>query len=157
MDELDRIVLPEGTFMYSLTLGLAVIVAAPAPKDGKNTSPSIIGDWRPESILLAGMPLAGDEGVKSIHFRAEGQGSAVSVKKKPEAFTYSIDWTKSPAHIDLTELGPKGPETQVLGILKLEGDTLTICLAIDGERPKDFASTRELPTLLLVLKRMKNK
>ncbi|HYH65535.1 MAG TPA: sigma-70 family RNA polymerase sigma factor [Urbifossiella sp.] len=67
--------------------------------------------------------------------------------------TYELDPTKTPRWIDIT-----GKDRKVLGIYRLDGDKLTICLNehADGDRPTKFASESGSPNdLLIVLRRDK--
>lgn len=67
---------------------------------------------------------------------------------------YSIDETKKPATIDLTIKDGPVKEGKSVGILKIEGDTLTLCYCFEGsERPKKFESTEDNGAHLFVLKR----
>ncbi|MFL5342374.1 MAG: protein kinase domain-containing protein [Gemmataceae bacterium] len=68
--------------------------------------------------------------------------NAASVVENGVEGVYHLDPTKSPGQIDLTMLGEV--RKNALGIYRLEGDTLTICVSVDpdkvAERPKEFAS-----------------
>jgi uncharacterized protein (TIGR03067 family) len=84
-----------------------------------------------------------------IHVRENGQN------KPGEDAGYRIDATKQPIAFDLT---PKVPQAmKIAGIIKLEGDDLTICLPAptgpEVGRPITFASTPEV--MLMHLKRVK--
>jgi uncharacterized protein (TIGR03067 family) len=139
--------------MNTLILGLAVIVAAPAPKEGKKADPpSLIGEWTIESMSLGGKPLPkqANDGPTTITFTKEG--TAVAVDKpgaKPDNVKFTHDPKASPMQIDLEE----APGMKMSGIYKIDGDTLTMCVSIMGERPKSFDPSDS--TMLMVLKRIK--
>ena len=69
-----------------------------------------------------------------------------------------VDPAQKPTAIDMT--AKDGPEAgnPVLGIVKVEKDTVTFCWGDRtgvAERPKDFASTKENKHFLIVLKKAK--
>jgi uncharacterized protein (TIGR03067 family) len=68
---------------------------------------------------------------------------------------YHLDATKSPGTIDLVYFSPI--RKVLLGIYRLEGDRLTLCAAIDpdrpDERPKEFATKAGVLRVLVELKR----
>jgi uncharacterized protein (TIGR03067 family) len=67
---------------------------------------------------------------------------------------YSIDETKKPATIDLSIKDGPVKEGKSGGILKIEGDTLTLCYCFEGSaRPEKFESTEDNGAHLFVLKR----
>jgi uncharacterized protein (TIGR03067 family) len=57
-----------------------------------------------------------------------------------------VDARTRPPSIDLSPRGEKGAWR---GIWKLDGDTLTICVARGGSRPKDFAPGADRSVLVL--------
>jgi uncharacterized protein (TIGR03067 family) len=89
----------------------------------------------------ANTPDGGGAGVGGGGDRVEAEG------------TYELDPSKTPKWIDIT-----GKDRKVLGIYRLDGDKLTICLNehADGDRPTRFASEPgSRNDLLMVLRRDK--
>ena len=135
--------------MYSLAIGLAVIVAAPAPKEAKKAPLTLVGDWSIESVTVLGMLLPAEKTRKTISFSADGTtvtlgGNVVT----PDVSKFTHDPKTSPAQIDLEKGGMK-----YAGIYKIEGDLLTMCLTFQGERPGNFTATDK--TMLYTMKRVK--
>ncbi|HEX4613259.1 MAG TPA: TIGR03067 domain-containing protein [Urbifossiella sp.] len=116
---------------------VGLLGAAQPPKDGpaKADLAKFQGDWKVQSIEVAGMPLPGVKAEKLTFEGAKFVGLAGGT-------TVNLDPTKSPKEIDLV-LGADGRKW--MGLYKLEGDTLTLCLAMieqgkaaDQKRPTDF-------------------
>jgi uncharacterized protein (TIGR03067 family) len=82
-----------------------------------------------------------------VHFKEGAKG-------KPEEGAYKSDAKKNPAEIDLTPPDAAKGET-ILGIYKIDGDTLTLCLTMGGERPKEFAAPPGSKRMLVTCKRVK--
>jgi uncharacterized protein (TIGR03067 family) len=140
----------------SLMLGLSLLVAAPAPKEvPKKDPPSLIGEWVPESAILGGKNDPPPPG-SSITFTKEGK---CFVKEggdaKPDSMSFTFDAKKDPAEIDISEPRAGMGEKAIKGIYKIDGDTMQMCLSIDGERPKAFASPAGSQSILITLKRVK--
>jgi uncharacterized protein (TIGR03067 family) len=141
--------------MPLLHLMLAVVLAAPAAKDGKKDAPPIVGEWAAESAVANGKPDNPPPGT-TWTFTADGKsiltigGVIGSTESK-----YTTDAKKDPPWIDV-EQGPKGAPFK--GIYKVDGDTLTLCVdATVGERPTKFVSSAGSKALLITLKRVKKK
>lgn len=63
---------------------------------------------------------------------------------------FTLDEMQSPKTIDLTI---DGESTRLMGIYRLEGDRLTLCLRSDGVRPTEFSSEGDGPPALTVYQR----
>src|SRR5262249_16159847 len=140
----------------SLMLSIAVFVAAPAAKEApKKDPPSILGEWVPESGVHGGKNAPPPPG-STITFTKEGK---CFVKEggdaKPDSMSFTFDPKKDPSEIDISEPRAGMGEKAIKGIYKIDGDTMLICLSIDGERPKAFASPAGSQSILITLKRVK--
>ena len=142
--------------MYpSLLVGLAVVVGAPGKKDPPaKEPPSLVGEWLGESGVRGGKPDNPPPGT-TLTFTADGKVLFREGKDgSAEDGTYKADPKKTPAEIDITP--PKDEKAPtLLGIYKIEGDTLTMCFAMGGERPKEFASPAGSDVMLITCKRAK--
>ena len=86
--------------------------------------------------------------IKDNVFTMKGEGKEHKAKVKTDA-------TKKPAHIDMSpQDGPEKDKT-FLGIYKLEKGELTIVIAREGDRPKDFNVKGE-GIMKIVLQRKKD-
>ncbi len=148
--------------MYpSLLLGVALAVAAPGVKDPpkKKDLPTIHGEWTVESITIGGMALPRQQagGPEKFEFAPDGtmtvRMSAGGVPKN-EVGRYTLDEKKSPPEIDLVP-DVAGKEMTMLGIFKLDGDTLTLC--VGEKRPAQFETVAGELSILLTFKRSPKK
>jgi len=143
--------------MTPLLISLALGVAAPAPKDPpKKEPPGLVGRWTLESANFAGMALPKTESL-TITFTADGkyETRAAGAAEKVSG-TFTFDPKKDPPELDVAE--PAGPNAgkPSPSIYKIDGDTLTICTAVQGDRPKTFGAPAGSNCALLVLKRIKD-
>ncbi len=144
--------------MSPLVIALAIVVAAPAAKTApKKDPPSIVGEWIPESAIIGGKPDPPPAGSK-FTFTKDGKAFMQEKDEKPDEMNYSIDAKSDPKGIDLKETrkamgGVAG--IAMRGIYKIEGDTLTICLAFGDNRPKTFTSPANSTIMLITFKRAK--
>ena len=141
--------------MTPLILGLALVVGAPGLKEPpKKDPPGPVGRWAVESITVAGMALPKMD--LTITFLADGRFETRDAGGGTKTSgTYTADPKKQPAELDVTE--PAAPDGKAsLSIYRVDGDTLTICTAIMGERPTAFDPKPGANQLLLVLKRIKD-
>jgi uncharacterized protein (TIGR03067 family) len=131
-------------------LVVALIVGAPGLKDPPKAAPVLVGHWRVESSSTggtAGVPSAGT----TIEFADEGQ-VVVQEDESRATGTYKLNARPDPPHIDLAVV--LGIHSNAAGILKLEGDTLTLCLGPEVDRPTAFDSEPGSFHALIKLKRI---
>ena len=117
------------------------------------------GNYTPVSMTRGGES-APDEFVKGISFAIKGDTLTVrfqSAKKaEDKAATLVVDPGQKPAAIDMTARDGDNAGKPILGIVKVERDTVTLCWADDAaraDRPKEFSSTKENKNLLIVLRK----
>ena len=149
--------------MYaSLLVGLAVSLGAPQKdKDPpKKEAASIVGEWVGEKAVAAGKELPVPEGGVGFTFAEDGKVQIREGRRdKPDSGTYKVDAKKDPAEIDLIP-PPDKKEPMVLGIYKIDGDTLTLAFAKGpgaggGGRPTKFESPEGSEVIVITMKRAK--
>ena len=144
----------------SLLLGLALAVGAPAVKDPpKKDAPSIAGEWVAVSVEAGGKGQDFPDREFAFTLTADGKFLIRRAKGGETAEgVYKLDPKKSPPEIDVSYPQDQG-ETPLLGIYKLDGDALTLCLAEgkDARRPTKFESPAGARVMVLVLERVKKK
>ena len=146
--------------MRALLLLAVFAVAVPvrpdiAPKEERPPECQLLGHWQLVKIMLGDMVLPEEtEGSFVTFTRTEILTTKKGERSPDDDALYIIDWSKKPATIDLTPK-EKG-EKAVVGIVKVEGDRLTICFAVNptGPRPDDFAARPASLIGMLELKRM---
>jgi RNA polymerase sigma-70 factor (ECF subfamily) len=125
----------------------AVVGKKEAPKDEEK----ILGTWALVSGEEGGEK-APEEAINKwkLIFAADGKLTSKRGEKGQE-LTYTLDPAKKPKEFSCTN--DKGQT--MLGIYKLDGDTLTVCYDRGGDRPTEFASEKDTRVVLEVLKREK--
>jgi uncharacterized protein (TIGR03067 family) len=114
------------------------------------------GVWTFESIEVAGNKAPAEEfkGV-TITFA----GDTYTVKKGDEVIQVGkqkLDPSQSPKAIDVTITEGLNKGATMLGIYKIDGDTLTVCFDEEGKkRPTEFKSAAGTQTFVNVHKRVK--
>jgi uncharacterized protein (TIGR03067 family) len=144
-------------------VGLALMLAAPATKEAKKDTPSIIGEWVCETVTSNGRtePRAGAKAQLVYTFSADGKlviGEG-GVWSKSE---YKAVANKEPAELDWGD-----PAMPTLAIYKIEKDALTLCYpgpkppgARKGgpaARPTAFKATAGTGQVLMTFKRVEKK
>jgi uncharacterized protein (TIGR03067 family) len=139
---------------FACLLVVGLLMGADQPSDAaKKDLEKLQGDWKVEKAQRGGMDAPANV-LEKLTLVVKGDSMTVSeggVRDEKAAIT--LDPGKSPAAIDIKP-ARAGRDT-VLGIYKLDGDSLTLCWAKDGARPTDFASKEGSNHVLFVLKRIK--
>jgi uncharacterized protein (TIGR03067 family) len=144
--------------MYSsLLVGLALAVGAPGKDPTGKDPPSIVGEWVGEKAVAGGKEQPVPAGGITFTFTADGKMTVKEGSRdKSDTGTYKTDAKKEPAEIDIIPPEDK-KEPTVLGIYKLDGETLTLCFGRgkEGSRPTKFESAEGSQTIVITLKRAK--
>jgi uncharacterized protein (TIGR03067 family) len=124
-------------------------LAAPTPADEvKKAHNDLQGTWVAVAMEERGEKLATDD-VKKEDISLIVKGNELTThhgKDEPNRFSFTLDPTKKPAHLDLKELGDKARPGIIHAIYALENGELTICLGSrfnpdeEKERPQEFAT-----------------
>lgn len=151
--------------MNTMFLGLAIAVAAPAPKDSPKKENALLGEWVLESMSFAGKPI-NSPGETKHEFAAGGKYSLLIDGKKGKCkfSQFEVDAAADTPTVDLIEEptpiggGRARPGSIMRGIYKIDGERLTICFGPEiGDRPTKFESPDGSKITLMTLKRAKKK
>ncbi len=132
----------------------AVLLFSPSQDEPKRALQAQQGTWSAVSSRRDGQD-ADAEIVKSIVRVVEGDRAVWSRDGKRFAATkIELDPTTQPASIDAIPEGGPNRDQRILGIYKLEDDTLVICMADAGQpRPTEFSAERGEAQTLMVFRR----
>jgi uncharacterized protein (TIGR03067 family) len=143
--------------MNAILLGTAILVAAPALKEAPKKETGIVGEWIPESMTMAGKAAKAPTAGLRYEFTNDGKWiirrEGKDTPSTPREF--KVDTKADPHTIDVGSPAKGGVGPSMLGIYKVEGDSLTICFAPGGERPTSFAPEENARFMVMVLKRAK--
>lgn len=141
------------TGLFALSLSIAVAEEPkPAPRADDKKAASLEGGYTIVSGEKDGKAIP-EERIKGSIVKFTGDKILGTDKDKKEFFssTFTLDTAKTPWVITMTSKEPK--EAKATGLIKKDGDTITIIYALPGtEAPKDF-KTKE-GQQLFVLKNM---
>ena len=143
-----------------LVFGIALTLAAPAPKDApKKAAPSpIIGDWVCVDLVAGGRMITPAEmnqvGPMGNEFTADGKHRGRFGAETTEG-TFTTDPSKDPAELNC--VSAKNGRSAA-GIYRVEKDTLTLCFTEGGVvRPTKFESPAGTRIMLMTFRRVVKK
>jgi RNA polymerase sigma factor (sigma-70 family) len=120
---------------------------AETPKDEQK----ILGTWTMVSGEEGGQKAPPERLQDATATFAEGGKMTAKLGEREQEFTYKLNPAKKPKEFSVTN----DQGQTLLGIYRLDGDTLTVCFDRSGERPTEFASKEGTSVVLEVLKREK--
>jgi uncharacterized protein (TIGR03067 family) len=130
-----------------------LLVAADAKDDLKKEKDKFKGTWSVIAIQLPGEGKGPAENeLKEMKLIFTDDTVTVKFKDDAKLANYKLDPAKNPKEIDIL---PKDTDRAVKGIYVFEGETLKICSADKGDRPKEFKPDAPSRTSVLTLKRDK--
>jgi uncharacterized protein (TIGR03067 family) len=144
--------------VIAVTLALCAgpLTAAPGPKDEKDEVKKFEGEWTFVSWEHSGQTLP-KEVLDITKWSVKGDKYSFEMGEQQEEGTIKIDASKKPATLDFDITSGNDKGKKQVGIYKIDGDTMTICLARPGEekRPSEFKSTEEDGHILVTIKKKK--
>jgi uncharacterized protein (TIGR03067 family) len=152
VEEVERsvnLLRPSGVIVTaSMLVGAAAEGAEPV------SAKNLVGSWSCSSAVIDGRPLAYETArqlkltLTADRYKTE-RGDQVLFDS-----TYKLDAAKNPTQIDMIGTEGELKDKAALGILKLDGDQLTMCYVMPGkERPTAFESAPQSGVFLVVWKR----
>ena len=144
--------------MGTALLGLALAVGAPNLKD-REKAPSLIGEWEVESMGTNGNQTPTNPGLRYT-FTDDGQWLIHRNGKETSTGVtraFTVDPKRRPPAVDLVINTKAATTSRLVGIYKIEGDTLTIVgtRAKGAERPTAFETPEGSGLTIYVMKRAK--
>lgn len=134
--------------MFTLAMGVTV---------GDDKKDPTAGKWVIEGVTRDGK--TDDELKGATRTHADGKYAvkpAGGAKSLPIEGTYTVDATKSPVTIDMKPAAGRYKDKTLLGIAKLDGDTLTVAFAEpEKPRPTTFESKAGSGVVVAVHKKAK--
>jgi uncharacterized protein (TIGR03067 family) len=136
----------------TLALSLAFAISAPGLKEKSKEEPTIVGEWSVADSIVGGKSDGTVQRfpIDKIVITAE-TWTVVRRGKDGPPTPIRFDPKAKPAELDFEP----GPKPSCACICKIEGDTLTICYILEGERPDTFDSPVGSNVRLMILKRLK--
>jgi uncharacterized protein (TIGR03067 family) len=122
---------------------------APDVDAAKPIQEQLVGEWIVVKRVMSGREA--DPRARDVFAFTRETMQYLGNEAMAPAMRYVLDPGKNPVTIDL--LGANGRNFDMKGIIKLEGDLLTLCVRQDETRPTEFAST--VQTVLIQMKRHK--
>ena len=130
--------------MAKLALGLACLAAAATavPSGGDKAVLNLNGTWLTVAASIDGKPLpeADLAETKLTAVFQDGKYTLFAKGQEVETGTYRLDPSRTPIAVDVRVLTGQDKGKTPVGILRIDGDRLTLVLDMSGKvRPRTFA------------------
>ena len=145
--------------MLGRWLLVLLVVPASGQIDAKKEMKALEGTWQ-AIRLLKGTEAAPKDLIEQISLVLEDDRIKMMVKNMLVAEAqFTVDPTKKPRQIDVTDLTGPNKGKVSLGIYELEGTKLKTCFFVDAagnkKRPTTFTGSPEAPVSIVELERVK--
>jgi len=141
-----------GLIVLGLVLAFGAVKAA---DDADKDKEKLQGAWQPIAAIERGEEQS-KEKLKNRKITFKGDKITVKHDEEVHDVTFKLDASKKPKEIDVTGKDKEGKEQQMKGIYELKGDTLKVCLAMEGgDRPSKFESPDGSKLIFVTLERIK--
>ena len=142
----------------AVALVAAVAVSAEDKKPAEFDAKALVGSWSFTAGTRAGEKVDADK----LKDMAEYTADKITMKTADATFVfkYTVDAKASPVAVELEILEPDGFKgAKAKGIVELDGDTLKLAYnpTPDGDRPKDYTSTKDNGNHVYMMKKAKKK
>lgn len=116
---------------------------------------AMAGKWKVETVEAGGKVVdVADE--HKLVITIAGDHYEFMTKDGLDGGTLKLDETQKPKTMDATDTEGLDVGKVIKAIYELAGDTMRVCYAVDGgERPKELATKKDAPLLLITYKREK--
>lgn len=143
------------TLVLFLSFLFLMLPAADSKEDAaKKDLDKLQGTWKMASLEVDGKTVPEDK-LKSSTLTIKGDKYIISVNDKTYETQLTLDATEKPKTIDMKFLDGANKDKTALGIYKIDGETFTMCRALNpGQaRPQDFGTWPNTNTFLVVWKK----
>ena len=124
---------------FSLLLMLVPPLDAAAKKDLEHFQ----GSWKAVAIHYADGRHASEDELRDFRLVVTGTKFTLTSKNFSISGTFAVDASKTPKTIDVLLTSKDGPDTRLLGISQIRGDTRRSCFTLAGkERPRQFSAEK---------------
>jgi uncharacterized protein (TIGR03067 family) len=140
------------------SFSLSAILLLAAGLHGQDVPKDLVplqGTWVPAGAVFDGVDVPAELLKERLWVIAGDQLSEVNKGRRERRATLVIDAAKKPAALDVTYVEGDAKGQMGRAIYKLDGDTLTVCMALPGDRPTEFASKSGGGLALMTFKRAK--
>jgi uncharacterized protein (TIGR03067 family) len=135
-----------------LVVAAGLLVGADAKEDLKKEKEMLKGTWSVTAFEVPkGQKEPSEKELKGMKLIATEDKLRAIFGDEDNPASYKLDPSKKPREIDIMLDGGK----TLKGIYSLDGDTLKICVAEKGDRPKEFKADAETKAAVMTFKRDK--